>query len=176
MSTYFPSGDGLTDNRKWYVVDAAGQTVGRLATEVARVLTGKNKPQYTPFMDTGDCVIVINARKAVFKGSKNEQKMYRHHTLYPGGLKEVSVRDQFERHPERVIELAVRGMLPKTKLGRAMAKKLKVYGLHLRRGRAASALRGLCARALRSLHASTLRSLRAAALPAARSVGALKIY
>jgi len=127
MSTYFPSGDGLTDNRKWYVVDAAGQTVGRLATEVARVLTGKNKPQYTPFMDTGDCVIVINARKAVFKGSKNEQKMYRHHTLYPGGLKEVSVRDQFERHPERVIELAVRGMLPKTKLGRAMAKKLKVY-------------------------------------------------
>ena len=127
MSTYFPSGDGLADNRKWYVVDAAGQTVGRLATEVARVLTGKNKPQYTPFMDTGDCVIVINARKAVFKGSKNEQKMYRHHTLYPGGLKEVSVRDQFERHPERVIELAVRGMLPKTKLGRAMAKKLKVY-------------------------------------------------
>ena len=127
MSTYFPSGDGLTDNRKWYVVDAAGQTVGRLATEVARVLTGKNKPQYTPFMDMGDCVIVINARKAVFKGSKNEQKMYRHHTLYPGGLKEVSVRDQFERHPERVIELAVKGMLPKTKLGRAMAKKLKVY-------------------------------------------------
>ena len=127
MSTYFPSGDGLTDNRKWYVVDAAGQTVGRLATEVARVLTGKNKPQYTPFMDMGDCVIVINARKAVFKGSKNEQKMYRHHTLYPGGLKEVSVRDQFKRHPERVIELAVRGMLPKTKLGRAMAKKLKVY-------------------------------------------------
>ena len=127
MSTYFPSGAGLADNRKWYVVDAAGQTVGRLATEVARVLTGKNKPQYTPFMDTGDCVIVINARKALFKGSKNEQKVYRHHTLYPGGLKEVSVRDQFERHPERVIELAVKGMLPKTKLGRAMAKKLKVY-------------------------------------------------
>src|SRR2546421_10592376 len=127
MSTYFPSGDGLADNRKWYVVDAAGQTVGRLATEVARVLTGKNKPQYTPFMDTGDCVIVVSARKAVFKGSKNEQKMYRHHTLYPGGLKEVSVRDQFERHPERVIESAVKGMLPKTKLGRAMVKKLKVY-------------------------------------------------
>ena len=127
MSTYFPSGDGLADNRKWYVVDAAGQTVGRLATEVARVLTGKNKPQYTPFMDTGDCVIVINARKAVFKGSKNEQKMYRHHTLYPGGLREISAREQFARHPERVIELAVRGMLPKTKLGRAMAKKLKVY-------------------------------------------------
>jgi large subunit ribosomal protein L13 len=127
MSTYFPSGDGLAENRKWYVVDAAGQTVGRLATEVARVLTGKNKPQYTPFLDTGDHVIVINAKQAVFKGSKNDQKMYHHHTLYPGGLRSISVRDQFERHPERVIELAVKGMLPKSKLGRAMAKKLKVY-------------------------------------------------
>ncbi len=128
MSTYFPSGDTLADNRKWYVVDAAGQTVGRLATEVARVLTGKNKPQYTPFMDTGDHVIVINARKAVFKGAKIDQKMYRHHTLYPGGLREISARDQFAKHPERVIELAVKGMLPKSKLGKAMAKKLKVYG------------------------------------------------
>jgi large subunit ribosomal protein L13 len=128
MSTYFPSGDGLAENRKWYIVDAAGQTVGRLATEVARVLTGKNKPQYTPFLDTGDHVIVINAKQAVFKGSKNDQKMYHHHTLYPGGLRSISVRDQFERHPERVIELAVKGMLPKTKLGKAMAKKLKVYG------------------------------------------------
>jgi large subunit ribosomal protein L13 len=128
MSTYFPSGDGLAENRKWYVVDAEGQTVGRLATEVARVLTGKNKPQYTPFMDTGDHVIVINASKAVFKGSKGDQKMYHHHTLYPGGLRSISVKDQFERHPERVIELAVKGMLPKSKLGKAMAKKLKVYG------------------------------------------------
>lgn len=127
MSTYFPSGLGLADQRKWYVVDAAGQTVGRLATEIARVLTGKNKPQWTPFLDTGDHVIVINARQAIFKGSKASQKVYRHHTLYPGGLKEISVRDQFERHPERVIELAVRGMLPKTKLGKAMGKKLKVY-------------------------------------------------
>ena len=127
MSTYFPSGDGLADNRKWYVVDAEGQTVGRLATEVARVLTGKNKPQYTPFLDTGDHVIVINARRAVFTGSKNEQKVYRRHTLYPGGLREVSVTEQFEKHPERVIEQAVRGMLPKTKLGKAMGKKLKVY-------------------------------------------------
>jgi large subunit ribosomal protein L13 len=109
-------------------VDAEGQTVGRLATEVARVLTGKNKPQYTPFLDTGDHVIVINASKAVFKGSKNDQKMYHHHTLYPGGLRSISVKDQFKRHPERVIELAVKGMLPKTKLGKAMAKKLKVYG------------------------------------------------
>jgi large subunit ribosomal protein L13 len=127
MSTTFPSGLELADNRKWYVVDAAGQTVGRLATEVARVLSGKNNPMYTPFMDTGDHVIVINARQAVFKGSKNEQKVYRHHTLYPGGLREISVKDQFIKHPERVIELAVRGMLPKNKIGRAMGKKLKVY-------------------------------------------------
>lgn len=128
MSTYFPSGDGLAENRKWYVVDAEGQTVGRLATEVARVLSGKNNPKYTPFLDMGDHVIVINARRAVFKGSKAEQKVYRRHTLYPGGLREISVRDQFEKHPERVIELAVKGMLPKTKLGKAMGKKLKVYG------------------------------------------------
>jgi large subunit ribosomal protein L13 len=127
MSTSFPSGQGLADSRKWYVVDAAGQTVGRLATEVARVLTGKNNPKYTPFMDTGDHVIVINARRAVFKGSKAEQKVYHHHTLYPGGLRTISVKDQFAKHPERVIELAVKGMLPKNKLGKAMAKKLKVY-------------------------------------------------
>ena len=128
MSTYFPSGQGLADRRKWYVVDAAGQTVGRLATEVARILTGKNRPDYTPFLDTGDHVIVINARQAVFKGSKADQKVYRWHTLYPGGLREISVREQFAKHPERVIELAVKGMLPKNKLGKAMAKKLKVYG------------------------------------------------
>jgi large subunit ribosomal protein L13 len=127
MSTYFPSGTGLAENRKWHVVDAAGQTVGRLATEIASVLTGKRSPRWTPFMDMGDHVIVINARKAVFKGSKAEQKVYRHHTRYPGGLREVSVKDQFAKHPERVIELAVKGMLPKTKLGKAMAKKLKVY-------------------------------------------------
>ena len=128
MATYFPSGQGLADKRKWYVVDAAGQTVGRLATEVARVLTGKNRPDYTPFLDTGDHVIIINARQAIFKGSKAEQKVYRHHTLYPGGLREISVTEQFAKHPERVLELAVKGMLPKNKLGKAMAKKLKVYG------------------------------------------------
>src|SRR5918911_4544124 len=127
MATYFPSGQGLADRRRWYVVDAAGQTVGRLATEVARILTGKNRPDYTPFLDMGDHVIVINARQAIFKGSKAEQKVYRWHTLYPGGLREISVQEQFEKHPERVIELAVKGMLPKTKLGRAMARKLKVY-------------------------------------------------
>ncbi|MEZ5425188.1 MAG: 50S ribosomal protein L13 [Pyrinomonadaceae bacterium] len=127
MSTYFPSGKGLAENRKWFVVDAKDKTVGRLATEVARILTGKNNPAYTPFMDMGDHVVVINARHAVFKGSKNDQKLYRRHTLYPGGLREVPVKEMFEKHPERVIEFAVKGMLPKTKLGRAMAKKLKVY-------------------------------------------------
>ncbi|MGH9899791.1 MAG: 50S ribosomal protein L13 [Pyrinomonadaceae bacterium] len=127
MSTYIPSGLTLADNRKWYVVDAAGKTVGRLATEVARTLTGKNSPKWTPFLDTGDHVIVINARQAVFKGSKAVHKVYRHHTLYPGGLREISVQNQFAKHPERVIELAVKGMMPKTKLGRAMVKKLKVY-------------------------------------------------
>ena len=127
MSTYFPSGKGLADSRKWFVVDAKGKTVGRLATEVARIISGKNNPAWTPFMDMGDHCVVINARHAIFKGSKNDQKMYRRHTLYPGGLRETSVKDMFETKPEKVIELAVKGMLPKTKLGKAMAKKLKVY-------------------------------------------------
>ena len=127
MSTYFPSGSGLAQNRKWFVVDAAGKTVGHLASEVAAILTGKRNPKWTPFLDMGDHVIVINARKAVFKGSKAEQKVYRHHTRYPGGLREVSVTEMFENKPARVIELAVKGMLPKNKLGKAMAKKLRVY-------------------------------------------------
>jgi large subunit ribosomal protein L13 len=127
MSTYFPSGEGLAESRKWYVVDAEGQTVGRLATQVANVLSGKNSPQYTPFLDMGSHVIIVNASKVVFKGSKADQKVYRHHTLYPGGLREISVTEQLAKHPERVLELAVRGMLPKNKLGRAMGKKLKVY-------------------------------------------------
>ena len=127
MSTYFPSGKGLAGNRNWFVVDAAGKTVGHLASEVAQILSGKRNPKWTPFLDMGDHVVVINARKAVFKGSKAEQKVYRHHTRYPGGLRQVSVTEMFERHPTRVIELAIKGMLPKTKLGKAMAKKLKVY-------------------------------------------------
>ena len=127
MSTYFPSGKGLAENRKWYVVDASGKTVGRLATEVARMISGKNNPAWTPFMDMGDHVVVINASKAVFTGSKNDQKLYRRHTLYPGGLRETTVKEMFEKKPEKVIELAVKGMLPKTKLGKAMVKKLKVY-------------------------------------------------
>jgi large subunit ribosomal protein L13 len=128
MSTYFPSGKDLAGNRKWYVIDAAGRTVGHLASEVAAILSGKRSPKWTPFMDMGDHVIVVNARKAVFKGSKAEQKVYRHHTRYPGGLREMSVTEMFEKHPDRIIELAVKGMLPKNKLGKAMAKKLKVYG------------------------------------------------
>ena len=127
MSTYFPSGKDLAGNRKWYVVDAAGETVGHLASEVASILSGKRNPKWTPFLDVGDHVIVINARKAVLKGNKTEQKVYRRHTLYPGGLREVSAQEMFAKRPERVIELAVKGMLPKTKLGRAMAKKLKIY-------------------------------------------------
>ena len=127
MSTYFPSGKGLADNRKWFVVDATGKTVGRLATEVARIISGKNNPAWTPFHGYGRSLVVINARKAVFTGSKNDQKLYRRHTLYPGGLRETTVKEMFEKKPEKVIELAVKGMLPKTKLGKAMAKKLKVY-------------------------------------------------
>jgi large subunit ribosomal protein L13 len=127
MSTYFPSGAGLAQNRKWFVVDAAGKTVGHLASEVAALLSGKRNPKWTPFLDMGDHVIVVNARKAMFTGSKATGKVYRRHTLYPGGLRETSVTEMFAKHPERVIELAVKGMLPKTKLGRAMAKKLKVY-------------------------------------------------
>lgn len=127
MSTYFPSGKNLANERKWFVVDARGKTVGRLATEVARILSGKNNPAWTPYMDMGDHCVVINARHAVFSGAKDDQKIYYRHSLYPGGLRETSVREMFEKKPEKVIELAVRGMLPKTKLGKAMAKKLKVY-------------------------------------------------
>jgi large subunit ribosomal protein L13 len=127
MSTYFPSGKDLAGRRKWYVVDASGQTVGHLASEVASILTGKRNPEWTPFMDLGDHVIVVNARKAVLKGNKVEQKLYRHHTLYPGGMKTITAKEMIAKRPERVLELAIKGMLPKSKLGKAMAKKLKVY-------------------------------------------------
>jgi large subunit ribosomal protein L13 len=109
------------------VVDAAGQTLGHLASEVASILTGKRNPKWTPFLDTGDHVVVINARQAVLKGNKAEQKVYRHHTRFPGGLREINAREMIARRPERVVELAIKGMLPKNKLGRAMAKKLRVY-------------------------------------------------
>ncbi len=113
--------------RKWYVVDAKGQTLGRLASEVAQVVRGKHKPIYTPAADVGDYVIVVNAEKVHVTGRKLDQKTYYRHSGYPGGLKEISLRRMLEEHPTRVIELAVRGMLPKNRLGRKMIKKLKVY-------------------------------------------------
>jgi len=127
MSTYVPSGKNLEQSRKWHIIDANGQTVGRLATEAARLLMGKNKPSYTPYIDVGDHVIVINAEKVVFTGNKWQDKVYRHHTGWPGGLKEITAQKQLQQHPERILELAIRGMLPKNKLGRKMGKKLKVY-------------------------------------------------
>ncbi len=127
MSTYFPSGKGLESTRQWHVVDADGMIVGRLAAQVARILMGKHKPTYTPFLDTGDHVVVINASKVVFKGNKINDKIYYHHTGYPGGIRSISARDQLAKHPERVLESAIKGMLPKTRLGRAMYSKLKVY-------------------------------------------------
>ncbi|MGD8998223.1 MAG: 50S ribosomal protein L13 [Anaerolineae bacterium] len=113
--------------RNWYVVDASGQTLGRLASEIARIVRGKHKPIYSPAADVGDFVIVINADKVHVTGRKLDQKMYYRHSGYPGGLKEVSLRRMLEEHPTRVIEHAVRGMLPKTRLGQRMIKKLKVY-------------------------------------------------
>lgn len=113
--------------RDWYVVDAQGQTLGRLATRVATVLRGKHKPIFTPHMDCGDYVIVVNAEKIHATGQKMTQKKYYRHSGYPGGLREVTLRDQLQKFPERVFESAVRGMLPKNRLGRQMFKKLKVY-------------------------------------------------
>jgi large subunit ribosomal protein L13 len=113
--------------RQWLLVDASGKTLGRLATQVATVLRGKHKPMYTPHLDTGDHVVVVNASKVAMTGAKPQDKKYFRHTMYPGGAYWVTVRELMEKHPERVVSQAVRGMLPKTKLGRAMIKKLKVY-------------------------------------------------
>ncbi len=115
--------------RKWYIVDADNKVLGRLASEVAKILRGKHKPIYTPHVDTGDYVIIINADKVALTGKKWAQKLYRWHTGYPGGFREVAAEKMRQRRPERIVELAVRGMLPKTKLGRAMIRKLKVYGM-----------------------------------------------
>jgi large subunit ribosomal protein L13 len=113
--------------RDWYVVDAQGQTLGRLATRVASVLRGKHKPIYTPHVDCGDYVVIVNAEKIHTTGQRLTQKKYYRHSGYPGGLKEVTLRDQLQKFPNRVLEQAVRGMLPKNRLGRQMFKKLKVY-------------------------------------------------
>ena len=125
MSTYFPKQGEIV--RKWYVIDASGQTLGRLASRAARILSGKNNPRYTPFIDTGDHVVVINADKVKLTGLKAEAKMYRHYTGFPGGLREEEYKKRMQRKPEAVIQQAILGMLPKTKMGRAMGKKLKVY-------------------------------------------------
>lgn len=124
MSTYFPKGEIA---RKWYVVDADGQTLGRLASRVARILSGKDNPRYTPFLDTGDHVVVINCGKVKLTGLKSQAKVYRHYTGYPGGMREEEFLKRLERKPELIVQEAIEGMLPKSKLGRAMAKKLKVY-------------------------------------------------
>lgn len=116
-----------TIDRKWYVVDATDMTLGRLASEVAKVLRGKNKPIFTPHIDCGDNVIVINAEKIKVTGKKMDQKVYYHHSDYVGGLKEATLREKLEKKPEQVIELAVKGMLPKGSLGRQMFTKLHVY-------------------------------------------------
>jgi large subunit ribosomal protein L13 len=113
--------------RQWYVVDAEGRTLGRLASEIAKILMGKHKPIYAPNLDTGDYIIVINAGKVHVTGHKMDQKMYYRHSGYPGGLKGLTLREQLNRHPTRVIRSAVRGMLPHNRLGRAMLGKLKVY-------------------------------------------------
>lgn len=116
-----------TLNKKWFVVDAQGKTLGRLASRIAFILQGKHKPEYTPYLDTGDNLIVINADKIVLTGKKLSQKVYYRHSNYPGGLKSVTANEFLKKKPEQLIKIAVKGMLPKNKLGRALFKKLKVY-------------------------------------------------
>ena len=113
--------------RQWYIVDAQGQTLGRLASKIAPILKGKHKPTYTPHLDCGDFVVVINVDKVRVTGRKLDQKIYYRHTEYPGGLKSINLRDQLAQHPDRVLMSAVKGMLPKNRLGRQMIKKLKLY-------------------------------------------------
>ncbi len=125
MNTYMPVPEKV--ERKWYVVDAEGKTLGRLCSEIAKVLRGKNKPIFTPHADTGDYVIVVNAEEVAVTGKKQEQKVYYHHSDYVGGMKETTLKEMLAKHPERVIELGVKGMLPKGPLGRQMYKKLFVY-------------------------------------------------
>jgi large subunit ribosomal protein L13 len=114
-------------DRTWFVVDAEDKTLGRLATEIAHRLRGKHKPEYTPHVDTGDYIVVVNAEKVRVTGNKFNDKMYYRHSGFPGGIKEMNFKDMQDRHPERIVEKAVKGMLPKNPLGRAMFKKLKVY-------------------------------------------------
>ncbi len=125
MNTPIPSGDNF--QRTWFVLDASDAVLGRLASKAAMVLMGKHKPTYTPFLDTGDHVVIVNADKVRLTGAKEDQKLYRTHSGYPGGLKEVQAKKMRQRRPERMLELAIQGMLPKTKLGKQMYRKLNVY-------------------------------------------------
>lgn len=125
MKTYMANPSQV--EKKWYVVDADGQTLGRLSSEIAKVLRGKNKPEYTPHIDVGDYVIVVNAAKIAVTGKKMEKKIYYRHSEYVGGLKETTLKEMMKKKPERAVELAVKGMLPKGPLGRAMYRKLHVY-------------------------------------------------
>jgi len=127
MSTFIASADHALSSARWHLIDADGQVLGRIATRAARILQGKHKATYTPFIDTGDHVVVVNASKVKLTGRKEDQKIYRQHSGYEGGLRETRARIVRQRHPERLIEDAIRGMLPKTKIGEAMYRKLKVY-------------------------------------------------
>ena len=127
MSTKFLTAGELAALDKWYVIDAADQVLGRIATKVATILTGKHRPQYAPFLVSGDHVIIVNANKVKLTGEKLDKKVYRWHTLYPGGLREVAARKVFDTKPERLIREAVLGMLPKNKLRKRMVKRLKIY-------------------------------------------------
>lgn len=126
-TTYMPKGDEGLQNRKWYVIDAEGQTLGRLASEAAAILRGKHKPTFTPHMDMGDHVIIINADKVRLTGKKLNNKLYHFHSLYPGGLKTFTAGQMLESKPVKMVELAIKGMLPKNRLGRQMYRKLNVY-------------------------------------------------
>jgi len=127
MSTFIASADHAATGARWHLIDADGQVLGRIATRAARILQGKHKASYTPFIDTGDHVVVVNAAKVKLTGRKEDQKIYRQHSGYEGGLREERARIVRQRKPERLVEEAVRGMLPKTKIGEAMYRKLKVY-------------------------------------------------
>ena len=127
MSTFIASADHAASGARWHLIDADGQVLGRIATRAARILQGKHKASYTPFIDTGDHVVVVNAAKVKLTGRKEDQKIYRQHSGYEGGLREERARIVRQRKPERLVEEAVRGMLPKTKIGEAMYRKLKVY-------------------------------------------------
>lgn len=123
--TYYPKEKELS--HEWFLIDANGQNLGRLASEITRILLGKNKPTYTPGVDTGDYVIIVNSERISVTGNKLEEKMYYRHSLYPGGLKQINLRDQLTKHPDRVIRSAVWGMLPKNRFGRKLIRKLKIY-------------------------------------------------